>query len=371
MNDDAYRLLVRCAHLPGNPRADHALAEMASSFQAWDDVIPLAEAHSMAPLVYTHFKQLDLSISSSAKLQLQGLYLRHKRANEIRLARLSGILTLLKAGNIPVIVLKGGVLAYRIYPAPGLRPMNDLDILVPPNKAEAVVSILREAGFTDSLFDDPTPPDHRHLPVVMQTTDEMVVSIEVHRALGGTPRFPEGESFDELWKTAVSYSFATVNADVSATAHMLGYEDMLWHLYAHMISEHTRLIRIVDIVGFAEQFMHEIDWQRIHTQYPQLIAALSVLDFVMPLSDGLRKTAVVPDGPKPDGADVMLQDWPPLPRHLWPGKTQREILQETFYPTEASLRLFYGIPVGRSLAFQRWLQHPSQIFAWYVQKRVR
>jgi hypothetical protein len=50
-----------------------------------------------------------------------------------------------------------------------------------------------------------------------------------------------------LWETAVAYPFA------GQTAHMLGCEEMLWHLYAHMVSEHTRLIRIVDVVGFAER----------------------------------------------------------------------------------------------------------------------
>ena len=250
---EAYRLLVRCAHLPENVAATRALAETVSRFQDWDDLIPLAEAHSMGPLLYTHLQQIDIPLPPNVKLQLQGLFLRHKRANEIRLARLAEILAVLEAENIPVMVLKGGVLASLIYPAPGLRPMNDLDILVAPEQVITVEKILHHLGFTDSLPDDPTPPDHRHLPVVMQTSAEMAVSVEIHRALGGTPRFPEGKSFEALWETAVSCPFA------GKTAHMPGYEDTLWHLHTHMISEHTRLIRIVDIVGFAEQFVQAID----------------------------------------------------------------------------------------------------------------
>ncbi len=361
--NDAYRLLVRCAHLPGDAVAAQKLAETVDSFQAWDALIPLAEAHSLSPLLYTHLQSLD-TLPPNTKLQLQGLFLRHKRANEIRLAGLAQILAVLEAEQIPVIVLKGGALAPQIYPAPGLRPMSDLDILVPPAQVFTVQTILRDLGFTDSLPDDPTPPDHRHLPVVMQTTAEMAVSVEIHRALGGTPRFPEGKPFAELWKTAVSYPLAT------QTAHMLSHEDMLWHLYTHMVSEHTRLIRIVDMVAFAEKFAQEIDWQLVKQQTPQVMAALSVLHFVMPLSDELRQTAGIATGPQPDGADVMLQDWPPLPRHLWGGKSRREIWQATFFPTEASLRLYYGIPVDRSITSCRWIRHPAQIMAWYVQRRV-
>jgi hypothetical protein len=364
MNAAAYRLLVRCAHLPGNAAADQTLAETIAGFQDWDALLPLAERHSLGPLFYAHIQQLGFVLPPPVRLQFQGLFLRHKRANEIRLARLAEILAVLEAQQIPVIVLKGGALAPQIYPAPGLRPMSDLDILVPPEQVFIVQTILRDLGFTASLPNDPTPSDHRHLPVIMQPTAEMAVSVEIHRALGGTPRFPEGKPFDVLWKTAVSYPFAT------QTAHMLGYEDMLWHLHTHMVSEHTRLIRIVDSVAFAETFAQEIDWQLVQQQTPQVMAALSVLHFVMPLSDELRQTAGIATGPQPDGVDVMLQDWPPLPRHLWGGKSRREIWQETFSPTEASLRLYYGIPVDRPITSYRWARHPAQIVAWYVQRRA-
>lgn len=364
MSDAANHLLVRSAHLPGNPAADEKLALMIANFQEWDELIPLAEAHSLAPLFYTHCQQLAIPLPSQVKLQLQGLYLRHKRANEIRLARLAEILTVLHEAQIPVIVLKGGVLASLVYPTPGLRPMSDLDILVPPEKAAAVPTILRDVGFTDALPHDPTPMDHRHLPVIMQTTDEMAVSVEVHHALGSTPLFPEGKSFDALWKTAVTYPFA------GQTVTMLGYEDMLWHLYSHMISEHARLIRVVDIVGFAEKFVDQIDWATIRVQYPQLIGALSVLNFVMPLSAKLREVANIPEGPEPDGIDMLLHSWPPLPRQHWAGRSRRQIFYNTFFPTDASLRLLYGIPVNRSLLRARWLRHPFQVMLWSVQWRV-
>ena len=134
----AYALLVRCAYLPGDAAAAQSLAEKAAGFQEWDALIPLAESHSMSPLLYVHLQQIDAPLPPDVKLQLQGLFLRHKRANEIRLARLAEILAVLEAENIPMMVLKGGVLVSLIYPAPGLRPMSDLDILVPPEQAVAV-----------------------------------------------------------------------------------------------------------------------------------------------------------------------------------------------------------------------------------------
>jgi hypothetical protein len=359
----AYVLLVRCAHLPGDANLAKEFAESTIDFQDWDTLISLAETHSMSPLLYMHLQEADAASPPPIKLQLQGLFLRHKRANEIRLSRLAEVLAVLAEKAIPVIVLKGAALAPLIYPTPGLRPMSDIDILVPPEQASDVQIILHEMGFTDSLPNDPTPTTHRHLPVVMQTTAEMAVSIEVHHKLGGAPLFPEVKTFAELWETAVSYRFN------NQTATMLGYEDTLWHLYTHMMAEPARLIRIVDMVGFAEQFAQEINWQQVWDKTPNVIAALSVLHFAMPLSEQLRKTAQIPNGLEPKGAEVMLQNWPPLP-HLWPGKTRLQIFTETFFPTEACLRLYYGVSVDRSIVFQRWLRHPARVFSWYVQWKL-
>ncbi len=360
--NDPYHLLVRAAHLPGNLHADQAFAEAADSFQDWDSIVLEAERHSLAPLLYTHLRQLDTTIPANVKLQLQGLFLRHQRANDIRLSRLAKILTILDTEKIPVIVLKGAALAHVVYPAPALRPMKDLDILVSPQQAEQVQEILRNSGFSHAMPDDPTPEDHHHLPVIMEETAEMAVSVEVHRSLGGTPLYPEVRSFADVWKTAVVYPFN------EQKACMLGYEDMLWHFYTHMMAEPARLVRIVDLVGFAEKFSPKINWETVRRQTPQLIPALSVLHFVIPLSPQLRATAGIPQGQAPSGADVMLQGWPPLP-HLWPGKSLRRILQETFFPTDACLRLYYGVPVDRSITSYRWWHHPAQVFAWYFQWR--
>ena len=47
----------------------------------------------------------------------------------------------------PVAILKGTDYAYRFYPAPHLRPRQDIDILVPRDRAAGVQERLRKAGF--------------------------------------------------------------------------------------------------------------------------------------------------------------------------------------------------------------------------------
>jgi len=47
----------------------------------------------------------------------------------------------------PIIILKGTDYAYRLYPAPHLRPRQDIDILVHRERATTIASRLKNAGF--------------------------------------------------------------------------------------------------------------------------------------------------------------------------------------------------------------------------------
>ena len=45
-------------------------------------------------------------------------------------------------------------------------------------------------------------------------------------------------------------------------ARTLGHDDMLWHLCRHMVGlKHPfRLVWVADIVGYAEAFVEELNW---------------------------------------------------------------------------------------------------------------
>src|SRR5260370_40743738 len=65
-----------------------------------------------------------------------------------RLAQLREIRTALAAQNIPIVALKGIVLAFLAYPDPSLRPMNDIDLLLDEKHLDSAVRILRNLGYS-------------------------------------------------------------------------------------------------------------------------------------------------------------------------------------------------------------------------------
>ena len=96
--------------------------------------------------------------------------------------------TLTDAG-IAAVALKGVALAWRHYPEAALRPMRDIDLLVPETRAIEAFAVLRAAGFVAET-DDPAIlrqalADDHQLPA--QSHPALGVTIEIHHRLGDPP----------------------------------------------------------------------------------------------------------------------------------------------------------------------------------------
>ncbi len=360
---DSYALLTRFLRLHGDDAYYQQLQQELATFDDWHIFIPLAEEHSLAPLVYQHIQNAQITIPAAPKLQLQGLFLRHRQANQALMIALDDILTSLGNEQISAVLLKGAALAHIVYPQIGLRPMRDLDILVPLQKGIDAQILLQKQGFQLPDEDKVLPDNHRHLDVLQTECNGRIVSVEIHTQLLSGLMHKESKNYDSLKRPFLTFSIG------HTTAQTLNPDETLWHLYKHMISESTRLIRIVDLVGFAEAMQTKIDWQYVRIVYPVVIEVLSLLHFVMPLSNSLREAARIPSGKRPSGAERPLQDWPPLPRAAWQSKNKSAIYRSTFFPSEFSVRMVYGIGSHRSALKHRALIHPLQIIRGYIARR--
>ncbi len=96
-----------------------------------------------------------------------------------------------------VVLLKGISTSEALYPAPHLRPMADIDLLVSPDRRRAVESALLAAGYR-KLEDYPEKDDQHHGAPLHEPGRN--VWTEIHRSL-----FPEGDEFaaGNLFDTAM------------------------------------------------------------------------------------------------------------------------------------------------------------------------
>ena len=75
-------------------------------------------------------------------------HLEHGRARWVRLEVLLGeVVGVLEGAGIGALVLKGAAMARRLYGEPGLRPMADLDVMVPAARMDVAEAALAAAGF--------------------------------------------------------------------------------------------------------------------------------------------------------------------------------------------------------------------------------
>ncbi len=400
------RLLARCARAECQPAHYHQIAQAAAQLREWEGVAAQAEAHGLAPLLYVHLKGAGVQLPLAVKRELQGLYLRHRHANQVRTRVLHDVLTTYQAAGIPALVLKGAALFYLVYPEPGLRPMSDLDILVPELEAGRAQRTLAELGFDAPLLSGTVFP-HRHLSTARLRSGGLSIEVEIHRQLFSdyfdnalayvhsmllpilgpiAARQPSGRrgvlSGRVLETRGAGGDSALTDIDgltapplpfdlAGQTAYTLGYEDMLGHLCRHLTShvnawESGRLIWVADIVSFAEHFVAEIDWEQMRRQRQSVLDTLSLLHFMTPLSDELLREASIRIGHTPRGIGVGYQGWPRTRRADWRERGYRRVLRDTLCPSEWWLRLRYTLGSARPLFWYRWVRHPLYLLGHVV-----
>jgi hypothetical protein len=370
MNDATYQLLALCARAECRPIHHQQIALAASAATDWEDVLAQAEMHHLSPLLYTHLRAAGVSIPATIKQELRSRSMHHLVANRVRARVLCDILSAYEVARIPVLVLKGAALSHIIYPDISLRPMSDLDLLVPASEAHRAQQVLADLG-----FDVPPPsnsmPHHRHLAEVTKYVEDTPVTVEIHHKLSSdyfdsafsyirtallgrqVKRDQSQTVLDGL--TGPPYPF-TVG---SLAAQTLGHEDALGYLCRHLVShvnawDFGRLIWMADIVSLAERFVAEIDWGRVRRQSPAVLRTLSLLHFMTPLSDELLTRASIQVGKAPKGIGGEFQGWPQVRRG-------RSVLRDTLFPSEWWLRLRYNLGSAHALFFYRWIRHPLYI----------
>lgn len=134
-------LLLRAALLPG-----------AAGVRAWAELRPRLDLDRldgasvrMLPLLAHNLGRLG--IRDPVRARLAGVH-RHSWASVQRLLHLlSRVLERLHVAGIPTLVLKGAALARQYYPDVGLRPMSDVDVMVPEPQATRAMEVLQGAGF--------------------------------------------------------------------------------------------------------------------------------------------------------------------------------------------------------------------------------
>jgi hypothetical protein len=142
-----FLLLVACCRWPLSQHRLAAIRDAAKHVRHWDEFPNILRRHRVIGLVTEGFRSAGIAPPKSVADELAARmerYTYHRRHLIAETARLQGLLA---AAGIPVIVLKGAALERLVFKQLAAKQTRDIDLLVPPECAEASLRIIEGAGY--------------------------------------------------------------------------------------------------------------------------------------------------------------------------------------------------------------------------------
>ena len=144
------------------------------------DLLKYAGQNGVAGLLYrllTEKQQFEFSDNLISKLKNE--YLKTLLFNTNLINSAKHINSLFLKNDIPVVFLKGILLAPFLYDELSLRPMSDIDLLVPKDLAKKAFDLIILNGAIPADLEEKDHPANHHLPMVMYKG----APLEIHRFL--------------------------------------------------------------------------------------------------------------------------------------------------------------------------------------------
>jgi hypothetical protein len=198
----------------------------------WGKLNALAAQHRLGPLLHAQHGDDPIVPPLIRSDWQQAHRFSALQAMQIR-QELTGCVQVLEAAGIAPIALKGAWLAAHAYPAPALRPMRDIDLLVPQDRVLEGYAALQAAGYAEL--------GPAEMPL------EQAVRLDKHLPPLVAPRGTVIELHHRLWEPDGRLDHASPAGDVSAPAKTwrdsdgITYLDpsaTLAHLIIHAVYSH-------------------------------------------------------------------------------------------------------------------------------------
>ncbi len=279
--DEQQELVLRAALLDREPAIE--------AWERWKALTGGIDRHDQAtfrllPLLYRRLAGFGLDEPQVKRLK--GVYRHAWYCNQRLFHEAESVLQSFEAAGIPALVLKGAALTQLYYLDPGARPMDDLDVLVPPDRAADAFEMLTRSGWrqkTGEAFQTA-----RFLNHATGLVDGSGRELDLH---WNTLWQPASE--DDFWAAAIPIQVR----DASALA--LCPTDQLLHVALHGTGWFGAPVRwVADAMKILQAAAGEIDWDR-------LAAAGAERHLTLQLAPALRYLRDAFDAPVP--AETMAR----------------------------------------------------------------
>ncbi len=339
-----------------------AIAELKRE-KDWAEWLANVELHGLSGFVNKHLDEHDLPIPTAIRLQLKALKVRHTAAARARHKVLVEIDHAFAEHGISYLALKGAALAPHVYKQAYLRPMRDMDLLIPLEQLAKSGQVLQSIGF-EMEQEQPSKymRDMHQLPNATKVVDGFTCSVELHK--DGISREVRGHYYYPKDKTLLQ------NIEWDALSFQ-ALEDvsMLHQVSRHLEGLHPaalqKLINVMDVIVLAQVVYDSGEWPRLKREFPHVINTLRCLHLLTPLPQGLAE--VVGELPKtrPQGIGIIMGS---LRSGLLHQRGLIAKLKPLLSPSDWWLYLYYNTHPDKSLMWIKCVRHPLRLCNWLARR---
>lgn len=138
------RLILACLRVTPNDKETRQIERLSQNGAAWPVFLKLVDRHRVAPLVYTNLSRYAGKTAPAAMMSaLRSRFESNARRGLANAAETVRLCQLFQESAIPVLPLKGSVLALQVYGNLGLRHAGDIDLLVAPRHIDLADRLLQ------------------------------------------------------------------------------------------------------------------------------------------------------------------------------------------------------------------------------------
>ena len=237
----------------------------------WEALADAAQWEGVAPLVYWAFSQSGnfSSVPSAIQDVLRFSYSVTWMQNQKNFRELETVSHLFAGAKIPVVLLKGLCFALTIYPDIGLRPMGDMDVLVPQSSLNEAVQIATSLGYSEAKPEaSPGLRDLLYHEVCLQKAGSLSTILEIHHSLVADKAFSYSVPVDWFWEqTKPLNALPPMHIE---NLLMLTPTAQLLYASAHAMLQHgineTPLRWYYDLDQIICRYENNIDWKLLLLQ---------------------------------------------------------------------------------------------------------
>ncbi len=336
----------------------------------WESLIRQAQADGVAPLLYWNLSKTGklAQIPDFAGNALRESYAATWMNNQQILQELGTISKVFHEAGIPIVLLKGVCFALTIYPDIGLRPMGDLDILVPKTKLAQGVQLAQKLGYVEAVPD--ASPGLNELighHACLRKTGEQGSLLEIHDSLVAEQAFSFAVSMDWFWEQTQPLAH-----EIFHHLQMLSPTAQVLFAAAHAMLQHGQqnspLRWFYDIDLLIRSYNEAIDWE-------MLIQQARFFEWGSALKSALERSVELFETPIPQAVREQLQLLSDRHENLVAQKQNKpathtllELQKMNTLSGYARLQFFMGL-LAPTPAYMRWrygLKNNRSLPAWYV-----